>query len=271
VVREPGPLLLRDADLASVAMVQAAGGTAAVLSRRCPDKQGPNEDGLAVLPGGEGRAVLAVADGVGGQAQGESASRLALEHLADCVAAARAEGHELRKGVLDGFEAGNRAIREHGHGAATTLVVVELDQGFARTYHAGDSMALVTGQRGRLRTRTMPHSPVGYGVEAGLIAEKEALVHDELHLVDNALGDGEMRIEVGPRVKLGAKDTVLLASDGLWDNLAQGEILERARKGGLEAACAALADAADKRMRSLREGRPGKSDDLTLVLWRARV
>lgn len=266
---ETSALLLLDAHLTEVARGEAGGGQAVVFSNRCPDKQGPNEDAAAVLPGGEGRAVLAVADGVGGHSAGHLASRLAVEHLADAVARARAEGHDLRKGVLDGFERAHDAIRALGNGAATTFVVVEIDGERARTYHAGDSMALICGQRGRLRHRTVAHSPVGYGVEAGLIPEHEALVHDDLHIVSNALGAPDMRIEMGPSVRLSSKDTVLLASDGLWDNLSLDEIVQTVRKGQLTDAGQALADAASGRMTRPREGKPSKPDDLTLVVWRS--
>lgn len=268
MVSESGALVLLDADLTGVARAAVAGGTAAVVSRRCPGRDGPNEDAAAVLPGGEGRAVLAVADGVGGHSLGHCASRLAVEHLADSVARARAAGQDLREGVLDGFESAHAAIRALGNGAATTLVVVELCAATARTYHAGDSMALVCGQRGRLRHRTVSHSPVGYGVEAGLIGERDAMVHEQRHLVSNALGSAEMRIEVGPVVALAARDTVLLASDGLWDNVIPERIVETVRKGRLEQLSAELADAASAAMAHPRSGRPGKPDDLTFVIWR---
>lgn len=268
---DPSHELFIGVDVAGITAVPVAQGTAVVVTRSYPGREGhANEDAAAVLPVDGLRGVLAVADGMGGHADGQQASQHAVRHLARCVKQALDAGHDLRKGILDGFEAAHEAIRALGNGAATTLVVAELDETRVRTYHAGDSMALVCGQRGRLHHRTVPHSPVGYGVEAGLIAEHEALVHEDLHIVSNALGAPDMRIEMGPVVRLSPHDTVVLASDGLWDNLAADEIVEAVRKGRLERACEQLASAAAERMHESRTGQPGKPDDLTFVVWRRR-
>ncbi len=55
--------------------------------------------------------------------------------------------------------------------------------------------------------------------------------HEERHLVSNVVGTDDMRIELGPPLKLARYDTVLLASDGLLDNLYTDEIVELIRKG----------------------------------------
>ena len=44
---------------------QLAAGTAGVFSRRCPEKQTPNEDAALLIPVGDTSGVLAVADGFG--------------------------------------------------------------------------------------------------------------------------------------------------------------------------------------------------------------
>ena len=248
-----------------------AGGELCVYTAPRPGECGGNQDGAALVELGPGRGVLAVADGLGGQPAGEKAARLALESLVDAVLETEARGGNLRAAVLDGFERGSQRVQDLGVGAATTLVVVEIESGRLRPYHVGDSMILVVGQRGRRKLQTVPHSPVGYGVEAGLIHESDALHHDELHLISNMVGAADMRIEVGSPRPLSPRDTVLLASDGLLDNLHLDEIVERIRKGPLEAAARALVEKGRERMAGRSESAPSKPDDATFIVYRPRA
>lgn len=246
-----------------------AGGFAAVYSRRCPSKTSPNEDGAAVIPAGPRRGVLAVADGLGGQPGGELASRLALKALRDAIEGADDEAHAgMRSAVLDGFEAANRAVSALGIGAATTLAAVEIEGDRVRPYHVGDSMIVIAGQRGRTKWQTISHSPVGYAVESGLLGAAEALLHEDRHLVSNMVGTPEMRIEVGPSLRLCPRDTLVLATDGLFDNLRLEEVIQIVRKGPVQQAARSLADKCRQRMEGLRPGQPSKPDDLTFILYR---
>jgi serine/threonine protein phosphatase PrpC len=263
--------LFFDSDLEQAEFLNVARGLSAVYSARCPGKEGPNEDAAALIRCGPGSAVLAIADGFGGQPAGEQASRLALESLAETVADAAGNGDSLRTGILDGFERANEAVSGLGVGAATTLVVIEIAGGRARSYHVGDSMALIVGQRGRLRLQTMAHSPIGYAVEAGWLGEDEALHHDDLHIVSNMVGSPEMRIDIGPTVELNQRDTVLLGSDGLFDNIPAQEVAQLIRTGALPKVVERLATECDRRMRSPVAGQPSKPDDLTFVLYRPRA
>ena len=248
----------------------AAGGEAVVLSTPSPDREGPNQDAAAILPCGPGRAVLAVADGVGGHAAGSRASTAAVEALRDAVADALSRDGSLRDGILDGFERANAAIRAQGVGAATTLVVAELEDGLLRPYHAGDSQLVLVGQRGRIKHQTVPHSPVGQAVDAGFLDEREALVHDERHVISNAVGSYDMSIEVGPTLRVAARDTLLLASDGLFDNLTMKEAVDGVRCGALAAGVEALGARARRRMEAPAGAGPSKPDDCTILAWRPR-
>ena len=96
------------------------------------------------------------------------------------------------------------------------------------------------------------------------------MYHEERHLVSNVIGTPDMRIEVGSALQLAPRDRLLLASDGLWDNLHMNEIVGTVRKGPLPQAALTLTDHCDARMH--KEGEvgktPSKPDDLTLVLFR---
>jgi len=116
--------------------------------------------------------------------------------------------------------------------------------------------------------QSIPHSPVGYAVEAGLLDETDAMHHEERHVISNVIGSADMRIEVGSAVALASHDTLLLASDGLSDNLHMPEIVECIRKGSLSTIAENLAMRARERMRGGEDGQPSKPDDLTFAVFR---
>ncbi len=262
------PQLFCEQDMTQPARAPFLHGEAAVFTTRSPDKSTSNEDAAALIPFDETSGILVVADGVGGYRAGEEASRTTLQALQKSLRESAREEHILRTAVLNGIEAANRTVQELGLGAATTLAVVEIQESEIRPYHVGDSMILVTGQRGRVKLLTVAHSPVGFAVEAGLLDEREALHHEERHVVSNIIGTPEMRIEIGANQPLAMRDTVLLGSDGLFDNLHSEEIISLVRKGPLHRAAAQLAELASQRMREPAEGQPSKPDDLTFVLFR---
>ena len=194
------------------------------LPRDRRQKRRPTKTSAALWPTGPGGGILAVADGLGGHAGGERASRLAVEAMQKHVQEALAPAGEqptrsLRGAILNGIEAANQSVRELGTGAATTLALVEIQDRTIRPYHVGDSVILLTGQRGKLKLQTIPHSPIGYAVEAGLMKEEDAIHHEERHVISNVIGSEQMRIEIGPPIEMAPRDTLLLASDGLLDNL----------------------------------------------------
>jgi protein phosphatase len=246
-------------------------GQVCVRSLRAPDKNTPNEDAAAVIEVGDGSLVLAVADGVGGTPAGREASNAALQTLSRVLGRLPADTPQLRPAILDAVEEANQAVLGLARGAATTLVIAELDAHRLRSYHVGDSELVAVGQRGRIKHRVVPHSPTGFAVEAGLMDEDEAVQHDQRHVLFNVVGSPDMRVEVGPALQLAVHDTVLLASDGLFDNLFIDEIVDTIRTGPLGHA----ADRLVERVRSRMSGegaadQPCKPDDLTEVLFRGR-
>ena len=257
-----------DEDMPGSELVSFAGGTVAIYSARCPRKQGPNQDAAALIPVSHASGILIVADGAGGQRAGEQASSLAIEALSRSVRKVARGELELREAVLDGIENANRAISELGIGAATTLAVVEVQNRTIRPYHVGDSMILFVGQRGKIKLQTVCHSPVGYAVESGFLDEAEALHHEERHLISNMIGSPTMHIEVGPTLEMAEHDTLLLASDGLFDNLHVEEIVQQIRKGSLSNVAEELAQHCHQRMTDPKLDEPCKPDDVTFIAFR---
>jgi serine/threonine protein phosphatase PrpC len=244
------------------------GGLVVVYSSRCPGKESSNEDAAAIYPVHKNVSVLVVADGLGGLRAGEQASGLTLLALRNAINRIGNDSEILRSAILDGIEDANRNIRQWGIGSASTLAVVEIQGNTVRPYHAGDSMVLVCGGRGKIKLQTVPHSPVGFALESGILNEHEAMHHKDRHLVSNVIGMPEMRIEIGSTLKFNPRDTLLLASDGLFDNLHVDEIVEHIRKGPLLKSVGALIDETKSRMIKRHAGLPSKPDDLTVLAYR---
>lgn len=273
--------------LPKVQLSDVGPGEAALFSMKSPVRESANQDSLGAFSVNDDRGLLVVADGVGGHRGGRRASQSlvrAIEKTADAIRKSidrppvlisktipvdvNPSSIDTRGQILEQLDRVNRRLLKRGSGAATTLAMVEIQGNKARTYHVGDSEILIVSQRGRIKYRTVAHSPVGYAHEAGMLTEEEALVHSERHLISNIVGCDHMSIECGPWIKLSARDTVLIGSDGLFDNLKQSEIVDLIRVGRLEESVQALAEKAVNRMVQPAYGLPSKNDDLTMVVYR---
>lgn len=262
--------LFVEASLDDVRTIPFCGGTAAVFSRPSPTSTGPNQDAAALIPYDADRGVIVVADGAGGLQGGAQASCTTVQAMrAALEVSARANGI-LREAVLDGIESAHGEVIALGIGAATTVAVAEVRGNHIRPYHAGDSQILVVGARGDLKLLTVSHSPMGYAVQAGLLDEREAMVHADRHFVLNVVGAPGMHIEMGMDVALDPGDTLLVACDGLFDNLTTSEIVTCLHGSPLERATAELVERTRERM-DARDRRPSKPDDLTLVTFRFEI
>ncbi len=268
-------------------------GRAAWITAASPFKNGLNEDAVAHLPLGAEQGLLMVADGLGGHKDGHHASQLIRSLLmktarqfvrrppplmiSKVVPIPERPRHgvpsqnDLRTPILDAIELANRRLLRSRAGSATTLALVEVNGRQVRSYHIGDSEILVVSQRGRLKFSSVSHSPIGYAVESGILTEEQALFHPDRHLVSNVIGSEQMSVELGPWMTLAPRDTVLIASDGLFDNLMQYEIIELIRKGKLAESLQELASMAWQRMLHPEGDCPSKPDDLSILAYRTQA
>lgn len=267
-----GALIWSQQDMARPETFALPLGSLVIYTARAPGKTVCSEDALALIPVDAETCLFAVADGVGGQPAGEEAAKLTLETLCKHVRAAAADPASVMQAIMDGAHAANHALLAQGSNAATTLAVAEVRSRVVRTYHVGDSMILITDQRGKLELKTVAHSPVGQALAEGVLNEAQALHHPQRNLVSNVVGMPGMRVEIGPSHTLAQHDTLLLASDGLTDNLYVQEIATRACGESLHEAAQRLLD--DSRHRMLGgddDSWPGHADDLSFMLFRPRA
>jgi serine/threonine protein phosphatase PrpC len=205
-------------------------------------------------------------DGVGGTPAGREASNAAVQTLSRILESVRSDEQQLRPAILDAVEEANKAVLGLARGAATTLVVAQLTAASLRCYHVGDSELLAVGQRGRIKQRVVPHSPTGFAVEAGLRDVAARCQCGSRVVQRDRITD--MRVEIGPALQLCARDTVLLADDGLFDNLFIDEIVDSIRVDPPRSL-----DRLVERVRARMSGegsadQPCKPDDRTVVLYR---
>ena len=254
------PVVLCGQDLVEPQSIGLDSGQAVVFSRPHGGQCGANEDALSVVEDADGQICLAVADGVGGLPRGLEAATLVIDLLAK-VSPSKETSLESR------LQTANQTLLVQLPNAATTVSVTEIADSTLSNCHTGDSTTLVVGQRGRIKLKTQAHSPVGIK-EANGLNEKEALFHPQRHLLNNMMGDPALWLEKQDTLELASRDTVLLGTDGLWDNLFISEIVELIRVGELFASARKLAETVIQRMDQPVRGLPSKPDDVSFILYR---
>ncbi len=264
-------LLHRVEEVPVVKIIPCAGYHVGIFAMRSVDKNTPSEDSVLVDIFQDNGLLLAVADGVGSSPNSAQASHGVLHDIKKAFSAAKktlTEG-ECRNLILDSLEFTNqRLLAESMPSAQTTLTMCLIIDHDYRVFQIGDSGLLHYGQRGKLKYKTVAHSPVGYALEAGLIDEHTALAHPENHYVDNVVGDKHMKVEICPQIPLGRYDNLLLASDGLLDNATFEELSSVSRQGPFEQAFQKLADACITMKNPISNQPFPKYDDISFILCR---
>lgn len=228
-----------------------------------------NEDSVLVYDLGKKGIVLAIADGVGGHSHGGEASKIAIETLRD-ILTTDSIFSTVRESIIRSFDEANRKILDTYEDAATTLIVAEILGSSVRFYFAGDSLALIASGRGRLKYRVYGHNPIDYGILAGVFNE---LTYDPFgmrHMVTNVVGSQDMQIQVGSFLELSPQDTIILGSDGLFDNLPTKEIASALGPRETSEVADKLALKVKQRMES-EEPEYAKPDDVSFVIYRGKL
>jgi len=175
--------------------------------------------------------AMIVADGMGGHAGGELASRMAISGLVKLVLAmpdwifrldetVATDAKQRSKGRFRNL---NALLIEHGRrdqafrGMGTTLTAARTMGRHLQIVHVGDSRAYLL-RDARLLRLTRDHTYVQWLLDSGQLSEKEAADYGARHLLVNALGGASEDVEVDvSQLKLTSGDRLLLCSDGLTD------------------------------------------------------
>ncbi len=210
-----------------------------------------------------GAFLLVVADGMGGHAGGDVASRIAVSHLAqldrEFTSISEAK-RELKKHVLRANQLILNVVVEYPQlaGLGTTLSAVVRVGSTAVIAHIGDSRVYRV-RDSRIQQLTKDHTFVQQLIDGGRITAAEATVHPRRSVLMRVLGDVDARPELDLiEADIDSADTWLVCSDGLTGVMADADILARvARKGALSQRARGLLS------QSLDLGAP---DNVTLVI-----
>jgi len=188
-----------------------------------------NEDQATVLTNYHGDVFMVVCDGMGGQNKGDYASKMALDYLVEAFQNKRRTPMVLSRAWLRRVikEANlaifNEAERSEAYRSmGTTLVCVLIQGNKMAIANVGDSRAYAYDERGLTRL-TRDQTYVDYLYRSGQIKQKEMESSPDRHVLMNALGiypSASFDLEVKPY----GGETILLCSDGLYNNVSEPEI-----------------------------------------------
>ena len=188
--------------------------------------RGNNEDSVYAGP-----RLLAIADGMGGHAAGEVASKIVIATLepldddrnqGDLIAALREAVLEANHRIADAVEQDKNL-----DGMGTTLTALRFAGSQVGLVHVGDSRAYLL--RGDVLSQiTHDDTYVQYLVDSGKLTPDEAKDHPRKSVILRALRGAEVEPDVSIRESR-AGDRYLLCSDGLSDVVSTETIFETLR------------------------------------------
>jgi serine/threonine protein phosphatase PrpC len=217
--------------------------------------------------------IFVLCDGMGGQAAGEVASKLAVDTLLNYFRGSRfacSNGHApssaaTARSLVDAIQLANRSIFEAGNGqmgraGMGSTVVAALVRGHSLSIgHVGDSRIYLIRQ-GAIQQLTQDHSLVMEQVRLGYITREQAEKSELQNVILRALGaENDVEADIEDLVAMPG-DMLVMTSDGLTRYVHDDEILSIVvgnRK--LEDACSQLIQVAKER---------GGDDNITCLLVR---
>ena len=238
-------------------------------------KRKGNEDSVFVNPE---QNLFVVADGMGGHAAGEVASRVAVEAINEFVCLTSGDeditwpfgmdenvsfdANRLRSAIQYANRKVLEATREKKEylGMATTVVAVLVDGTSANLAHVGDSRVYLVRDDG-ITQLTHDHSWVNEQLESGIISADQARSHPLRNVVTRALGGKpELVVDVQEH-HAQPGDVLLLCSDGLTCMVPDEDIVRLVAESGddIEQAARSLIEEANGR---------GGEDNITVLLIR---
>jgi serine/threonine protein phosphatase PrpC len=234
-------------------------------------------DGYLPVTADDDAYVIVVADGLGGEAFGELASKLAIRTAWDLslseikwtVKVSEREVDELKEKAELYFQLIDRALIQEGQvkpqaaGMGTTLTFAYTIGSNAFVFHVGDSRAyLFRGDR--LTRLTRDHTVAQRLVDAGLLTPESVAASSFRNMLTNCVGCSKEGVKVEMRhARIEDGDALLICSDGLTD-MVDEEAMSRtlgSHSNPQDACQALLAQALDK----------GGKDNITMVLARYSI
>jgi protein phosphatase len=207
--------------------------------------------------------LLMVADGMGGHAVGELASKIAADTV--CHTFFKIRNTEVPAALKQSLETANAAINERGSlnrdfaRMGTTCTALVLCPQGAVIAHVGDSrLYRIRGER--IDQLTADHSVQWELMRQGRLRPDEVFLHESRHVITRSLGpEPVVQVDVEGPYAVFPGDVYLICSDGLTGHVQDAEIGIIARELPPQEACRMLVNLANLR---------GGSDNVTVVIGR---
>ena len=207
--------------------------------------------------------LLAVADGMGGHAKGEEASKIALNAIAGAVIPDLLNNTPFTKILEKGIQNANQDILDYtaenpeASGMGTTSVCAVVKDNQIHLANVGDSRAYRVSDDEICRV-TKDHSYVQALIDEGEITEEQAREHPRKNEITRAVGIMPS-IEVDTmKLTLGSDESLLLCCDGVIAHLSDDDIHKIIRDSpDPQTACQEIVDMANER---------GGSDNISLII-----
>ena len=207
--------------------------------------------------------LLAVADGMGGHAKGEEASKIALNAISRSVIPDLLNDTPFTELLEKGIQNANQDILDYtakhpessGMGTTSVCAIVEGNQ--VHLANVGDSRAYVISDD-EIRRVTKDHSFVQSLVDRGEITEVESREHPQKNVITKAIGIGTSIEADTMRLTLDSDESLLLCCDGVIAHLPDDDIHKIIRDSpDPQTACQEIVDMANER---------GGSDNISLII-----
>jgi serine/threonine protein phosphatase PrpC len=205
-------------------------------------KHKPNEDRLLAIQGTLACntqpypfGLFVVADGMGGHANGQEASSMAIQSIREAVMPTLLSNFEIQdeysaEFLVDAVQQANLALYVHNQAyqtdMGTTITTAVIAGKTISIANVGDSRTYRYAEDGGLASITRDHSVVARLVERGDITPDEVYTHPKRNEIYRCLGESAS-IQVDTfTLPLEAGITLLLCSDGLWEMVRDPDIEE---------------------------------------------
>lgn len=238
-------------------------------------KRNHNEDNFSII---EDSGLYIVADGMGGHASGEVASKMAVDSLKEFFAATaqdpertwpykmdRSKGYEENR-LITGIKLANLRIYETAQrdsgkrGMGTTIVVLFAVEDGVYVAHVGDSRSY-RFRDGKIEQLTEDHSLLNDYIKMKRLTPEEIANFPHKNVIVRALGMKDT-VKVDTRFEAPrANDVYLLCSDGLSGPVEDPQMLEIINRYGTD-----LKLAASKMIEHANQN--GGPDNITVILAR---
>jgi PPM family protein phosphatase len=178
--------------------------------------------------------LFIVADGMGGHADGEKASALAVRtastHIMNNVFLPMlddvndSDRVSITDAMTEAAQKANDIVMKHVKGSGTTLTICLIIGDLAHIAHVGDSRLYLISADG-IEQVTRDHSLVQRLIELDHITTEEAAGHSQASVLYRAIGQSDfLEVDTATR-RLHSGARIVMCSDGLWGEVVKEDIL----------------------------------------------